>query len=254
MNEQWSRRDLLKNAAAVSIGSMLGGCRTLEPRSDRSEQVSVILHNAKITTLDPGRPEATALAAADGKFVIVGSERDVMRLRKPGTLIIDAEGRRVIPGLIDSHIHVIRGGLNYNMELRWDGVTSLVDALVMLREQASRTGPPQWVRVVGGWTEFQFKERRLPTLAEINEASPDVPVFILHLYDRALLNRAALRAIGYTKETPDSPGGFIERDSNGNPTGLLVARPNALILYKTLSLGPRLNPADQLNSTRHFMR
>ena len=92
-------------------------------------------------------------------------------------------------------MHLIRGGLNYNMELRWDGVPSLADALRMLREQARRTPPPQWVRVVGGWTEFQFAERRMPTLDEINAASPDTPVFVLHLYDRALLNRAALRAV-----------------------------------------------------------
>ncbi|HEY1065800.1 MAG TPA: amidohydrolase, partial [Pirellulales bacterium] len=90
--------------------------------------------------------------------------------------------------------------------------------------------------------------------AEINAAAPDTPVFLLHLYDRALLNGAALRAIGYTKDTPEPPGGLIERDKQGNPTGLLVAKPNAYILYKTLALGPKLDGADQENSTRHFMR
>ena len=159
----------------------------------------------------------------------------------------------MIPGLNDSHLHVIRGGLNFNMELRWDGVPSLADALRMLKEQAARTPAPQWVRVVGGWSEFQFKERRMPTLEEINRAAPDTPVFILHLYDRALLNRAALRAVGYTKDTPNPPGGEIVRDKNGEPTGLLIARPNAMILYATLAQGPRLSPEDQLNSTRHFM-
>src|SRR2546426_8023074 len=136
----------------------------------------------------------------------------------------------------------------------WDGVPSLADALRMLREQARRTPPPQWVRVVGGWNEFQFAERRLPTLAEINAVSPDTPVFVLHLYDRALLNGAALRACGYTKDTPDPPGGEIQRDKQGNPTGLLMARPNAMILYATLAKGPKLPPEFQTNSTRHFMR
>ena len=140
------------------------------------------------------------------------------------------------------------------MELRWDGVPSLADALRMLREQARRTPPPQWVRVVGGWTEFQFAERRMPTLEEINAAAPDTPVFVLHLYDRALLNGAALRACGYTKDTPDPPGGEIQRDKQGNPTGLLIARPNAMILYATLAKGPKLPPEHQVNSTRHFMR
>jgi predicted amidohydrolase YtcJ len=108
------------------------------------------------------------------------------------------------------------------MELRWDGVPSLADALSMLREQALRTAPPQWVRVVGGWNEFQFAERRMPTIAEINEASPEVPVFVLHLYDRAWLNGAALRAVGYTKgNVPSFPAGEVEYDSNGNPTGMI---------------------------------
>ena len=160
----------------------------------------------------------------------------------------------MIPGLNDSHLHLIRGGLNFNMELRWDGVPSLADALRMLKEQAQRTPPPQWVRVVGGWTEFQFAERRMPTLDEINDAAKDTPVFVLHLYDRALLNGAALRACGYTKDTPDPPGGEIQRDKQGNPTGLLIARPNAMILYATLAKGPKLPPEHQMNSTRHFMR
>ena len=168
--------------------------------------------------------------------------------------MIDAGGRTVIPGLNDSHIHVIRGGLNYHLELRWDGVPSLADALRMLREQARRTPAPQWVRVVGGWTEFQFAERRMPTLEELNAAAPDTPVFVLHLYDRALLNAAALRAVGYTKDTPDPVGGTIERDRRGNPTGLLIAKPNAMILYSTLARGPKLGFEDQRNSTRHFMR
>jgi len=174
--------------------------------------------------------------------------------RGPATKVIDLQGRRVVPGLNDSHLHVIRGGLNYNMELRWDGVPSLADALRMLKEQAQRTPPGQWVRVVGSWSEFQFAERRMPTLDEINDAAPDTPVFVLHLYCRALLNKAALRACGYTKDTPNPPGGEIQRDSRGNPTGLLIARPNAAILYATLAKGPKLPPEQQMNSTRHFMR
>ena len=158
------------------------------------EHADTIVRNARIATQDERRSFASALAVRGGRFAAVGDEREVMALRGPTTRVIDAGGRTVIPGLNDSHIHVIRGGLNYNLELRWDGVPSLADALAMLREQAARTPPPQWVRVVGGWTEFQFAERRMPTLDEINAAAPDTPVFVLHLYDRALLNRAALRA------------------------------------------------------------
>ncbi|AOH85159.1 amidohydrolase [Sphingomonas panacis] len=213
----------------------------------------LILVNAKIATLDRENPQAQAVAIRDGKFLAVGTEQDV-RAAAPQAQVIDAKGRRVIPGLIDSHMHIIRGGLNYNMELRWDGVPSLSEAMAMLKRQVDNTPAPQWVRVVGGFTEHQFAEKRLPTIAELNAVAPDTPVFILHLYDRALLNAAALRAVGYTKDTPNPPGGEIVRDAAGNPTGLLLAQPNATILYATLAKGPKLPPEYQLNSTRHFMR
>jgi hypothetical protein len=215
--------------------------------------VDTILHNAKIATNGvPSFVEAIAITA--GKISARGTNEEILRLRGPETKVIDGNRRTVIPGLNDSHMHPIRGGLNYNMELRWDGVPSLADALRMLKEQAARTPAPQWVRVVGGWTEFQFAERRMPTLDEINAVSPDTPVFVLHLYDRALLNGAALRAVGYTKDTPDPPAGEIQRDKRGNPTGILIAKPNAYILYSTLFNGPKLSRQDQLNSSRLFFR
>jgi hypothetical protein len=204
--------------------------------------------------MNPRHPYASGVAIKDGRFIAVGTSDEIMAFRGSLTQVVDAKGRTIIPGLNDSHMHPIRGGLNFNLELRWDGVPSLADGLRILKDQAERTPPPQWVRVVGGWTEFQFAERRMPTLDEINRAAPDTPVFILHLYDRALLNRAALRAVGYTKATPDPPGGEIQRDRQGNPTGLLIAKPNAMILYSTLAKGPKLSHQDQLNSTRLFMR
>ena len=213
----------------------------------------LILHNGAVSTLDQGHPQASAVSIAGGRIVAVGAE-ELLKTADETTQRIDLQGRRVVPGLNDSHIHVIRGGLNYNMELRWDGVPSLADALGMLREQARRTPPPQWVRVIGGWTEFQFAERRMPTLEEINQVAPETPVFILHLYDRAIVNGAALRALGYTRETPDPPGGQIQHDHAGNPTGLLIAKPNAMILYASLAKGPKLSHNDQINSTRQFMR
>jgi len=214
----------------------------------------LILHNGRITTLDRQIPEAQAVAIRGGRFVAVGTDQELMARADAATKRIDLKGRRVIPGLIDSHMHIIRGGLNYNMELRWDGVRSLADAMRMLRQQVDRTPAPQWVRVVGGFTAHQFAEKRLPTLEEINAISPDTPVFILHLYDRAILNAAALRAVGYTKDTKEFPGGQIVREAGGEPTGLLVAKPNATILYATLAKGPKLPAEYQKNSTRHFMR
>src|SRR5262245_14617475 len=219
-----------------------------------AEPVDLILFNGAVTTMDPAHPNATAVAICKGQIIAVGNDSRILPLMGLGTRMIDLGGRRVIPGLNDSHLHLIRGGLNYNLELRWDGVPSLADALRMLKEQAARTPPPQWVRVVGGWTEFQFKERRMPTLDEINAAAPDTPVFVLHLYDRAFLNGAALRAVGYTKDAPEPPSGEIERDKQGNPTGMIIAEPNAMILYSTLAKGPKLAREDQLNSTRLFQR
>ena len=214
----------------------------------------LILRNARFTTLDRSNPHASAVAITGGVFIAVGQEQDVMPLAGPSTRVIDLKGRRVLPGLIDNHLHIIRGGLNFNMELRWDGVRSLADAMAMLKRQVAVTPPPQWVRVVGGFTAHQFEEKRLPTSEEINAVASDTPVFLLHLYDRALLNAAALRAVGYTKDTPDPPAGEIVRDAQGNPTGLLIAKPNAGILYATLAKGPKLPFDYQLNSTGHFMR
>src|SRR5205807_8878979 len=137
------------------------------PGKETPMPADVVLHNAKVATNRvPSFVEAIAIE--DGKILAAGASDEILRQRGPATLVIDARGRTVIPGLNDSHLHLIRGGLSYNMELRWDGVPSLADALRMLKEQAARTPPPQWVRVVGGWTEFQFAERRMPTLDEIN--------------------------------------------------------------------------------------
>jgi len=214
----------------------------------------LILHRGRFTTLDRANPSAGAVAIRDGRFSAVGRDEDILALAGPRTRVVDLQGRRVLPGLIDNHLHIIRGGLNFNLELRWDGVRSLADAMAMLRRQVAVTPAPQWVRVVGGFSEHQFAEKRLPTIAELNAVAPDTPVFLLHLYDRALLNGAALRAVGYTKDTPAPPGGEIVRDAAGNPTGLLLAKPNASILYATLAKGPKLDPQDQVNSTRLFMR
>lgn len=158
-------------------------------RADDSVQpADLILHNGRVATLDERNPSAQAAAVRDGKLVLAGGDQDALGLRGDRTRVIELRGRTVMPGLADTHMHLIRGGLSYNVELRWDGVPSLADVLRVLREQARRTLPPQWVRVVGGWSEFQFTGPRLPIPEEIDAAAPDTPVFVLHLYDRALLN------------------------------------------------------------------
>lgn len=249
-----TRRDVTAGGSALALTTLIAGTAGAQRSGSPAMTASMILVNGRFATLDRSNPNPEAVAIADGKFIAVGAERDVRALADAKTQIVDLRGRRAIPGLIDSHMHIIRGGLNYNMELRWDGVRSLADAMRMLKEQVDRTPAPQWVRVVGGFTEHQFAEKRLPTLDELNAVAPNTPVFILHLYDRALLNAAALRVVGYTKDTPNPPGGAIVRDQQGNPTGLLLAQPNAVILYSTLAKGPKLPLEYQKNSTRHFMR
>jgi predicted amidohydrolase YtcJ len=216
-------------------------------------QADLILTNGKIATMDREGKFVQAVAVKDGKVLATGSNAQVLKLKRGDTQVIDAGGRTVIPGLNDSHLHVIREGLNYNMELRWDGVTSLKRALEMLKEQAARTPDGEWVKVVGGWTEHQFEEKRLPTLEEINAAVPDKPVFILYLYGLGFLNQKGIQTLGYSKDTKYKDG-EVELDANGRPTGKLIAKPNALILYSTLAKTNKLGHDDQVNSTLHFYR
>ncbi|MGW9136960.1 amidohydrolase [Streptomyces sp. NPDC055681] len=233
---------------SMPVAGLVPGPRREHPQAD------LLVRNAKVFTGDPDRPEARAVALRDGRVAALGDDHDLAHLVGPGTRVVDALGRRVIPGLNDSHLHVIRGGLNYVLELRWDGVRSLRQALAMLREQAGRTPKGQWIRVVGGWTAEQFAERRMPTVAELNAAAPDTPVFVLHLYQSALMNRAAVKAAGFTRDTPDPRGGQIVRGRDGKPNGVLLAVPSALILYSTLAKAPVLDEADKRTSTRHFLR
>ncbi|GKQ35309.1 hypothetical protein ALMP_18540 [Streptomyces sp. A012304] len=225
----------------------------LVPRAT-DNAAELVVRNGRVHTQDPRHPQAGALAVRGGVVTAVGDDQDIAAHICPRTRVVDALGRRVVPGLNDAHLHVIRGGLNYVLELRWDGVRTLRQGLAMLREQAARTPKGQWVRVVGGWSAEQFAERRLPTVAELNAAAPDMPVFVLHLYQSAVLNRAALKAAGYDRSTPDPKGGQIVRGRDGEPTGMLLAAPSALILYSALAKAPALEGEDRKTSTRHFLR
>ncbi|CAN7278749.1 amidohydrolase [Pseudoduganella sp. LjRoot289] len=213
----------------------------------------LIITNGKVATMVKPGSFAQAVAMKDGKIEAVGSNAQILKLKSANTQVIDAGGRTVIPGLNDSHLHVIREGLNYNAELRWDGVTSLKKALEMLKEQAARTPEGAWIKVVGGWNEFQFEEKRLPTLEEINAAVPDKPVFLLYLYGLGFLNQKGIQTLGYDKDTKFKDG-VVELDAAGKPTGKLIAKPNALILYTTLGKTNVLPREQQLNSTIHYYR
>ncbi|MEM6703707.1 MAG: amidohydrolase [Acidobacteriota bacterium] len=243
-----TRRDALR------LGGAAAGSFLIAPQaSGQAAPADLVLLNGRIATMDSGRPEATALAARDGEFVAVGSDDEVRSLIGTFTQVIDARGQRVIPGLNDSHTHAIRGAVNYNLEVRWDGVDSLEEALHLLREQADRTPEGQFLRVAGGFSEFQFKEKRLPTVTELDAVAPNHPVLIHHLYRLTLLNTKAVEWFGYDRaDRPTYPGGVVELDASGSATGRLLAAPSGLILYKTLSAAPKLSIRDQINSSLQY--
>lgn len=215
---------------------------------------TLIVHNAKIHTGVAHRPEVQALAVSGRRIVAVGTNGQIRSLAGPATVVIDAGKRCVIPGLIDAGQHFVSTGLDYNQQLRWDGIPTLEEALHALAAQVQRTPSPQWVRVMGGFSEQQFAERRLPTLAELNHIAPSTPVYIQHLRDRALLNTAALAACGYDAQTPDPSGGHIEWDDEGQPTGLITAAAATDVFRGVLAHAPVLPHEYRINSTRQYMR
>lgn len=212
----------------------------------------LIVKNAAITTLDPAQPTAQALAVRAGKFVAVGTNESIAAWRGSNTKVVDAGGRRLIPGLNDSHAHYLRGGTSFNYELRWDGLTSLKEGLAMVRQQASRTPAGQWVRVVGGFTPWQFAEKRMPTPAELTAASPDRPVYVQYFYSVVVMNRKGVEALGIDRNTAALPGTSIEKDANGDPTGNFFATPSPNLFYKLLGLLPKPSEAEAENGEQQL--
>ncbi|HWD90827.1 MAG TPA: amidohydrolase [Verrucomicrobiae bacterium] len=214
------------------------------PAIAQEQNADLIIQNAAITTLDPAQPGATALAVKSGKIVAVGSDESVLQWKTALTKTVDAKGLRLIPGLNDSHAHYLRGGISFNYELRWDGLTSLQEGLAMIRTQASRTPAGQWVRVVGGFTPWQFAEKRLPTPEELTAASPDRPVYVQYFYSTVVMNKKGVAALGIDRNTSSPPGTSIEKDANGDPTGNFFATPSPNLFYKLLAMLPKPSEAE----------
>lgn len=215
----------------------------------------MIVINGRVWTQDSHQKEVEALAISNGKILATGASKEILsRYRNTNTQVIDAKGRRVIPGLIDSHLHPTRGGRFYASELRWDGVTSLKQALEMITEQAKRTPDGQWIRVIGGWSPFQFAEKRMPTPEELTKAAPNTPVFVLYLYSMGILNKAGIKALNLTPQTKTPEGARYELDKEGKLTGRIIADPSPMLLYKTIGSLPPLTAKQQTLSSRHFYR
>jgi predicted amidohydrolase YtcJ len=222
--------------------------------TNNSQIADLIVTNAKVAVMDNNRTITEAIAVKDGKVLATGSKEQISKFKNENTKVLDAKGKTLIPGLNDSHLHLTRGGRFFNAELRWDGVKSLKTALKMLKEQAQRTPEGQWVRVIGGWSPFQFEEKRFPTPEEINEATGNVPTYVLYLYSRAWLNQAGLNALGIDENTQAPIGSTFEKDEKGKLTGVLLAEPNPTILYARIGALPPLSQEEMVNSTKQFYR
>ncbi|HEY1762297.1 MAG TPA: amidohydrolase [Acidimicrobiales bacterium] len=163
----------------------------------------------------------TAIAVDLGRVVAVGSTEDVLAFARPDSAITDLGGRRVIPGLIDAHLHAVRAGATWNQELHWTGVRDIASALASIRRAAASAMPNTWIRVVGGWHPSQFIENRVPTRSELDDVSGDHPVYVQALYESAILNSEGLKAVGFDAPLVDSTGG-VELSPNGEPTGVIT--------------------------------
>lgn len=206
----------------------------------------LIVFNAQIFTNNAGQSEASAVAVKDGRIYSVGPDAEILELQHADTQMIDANGRRLIPGIIDAHTHVLNeSGFNYNV--RWDGVPTLKRGLAMLREQAERTPEGQWVKVIGGWSPYQFEENRFPTIAELRDAVPNRPLIVQYAYNRAFLNQPAMDALGVgTDRFPAFPGTTFERDAKGNYTGMMEGFTFTFIAMETMV--PQLSFDEKVSS------
>jgi hypothetical protein len=179
-----------------------------------------IIQNAHIWTVDPSRPEAEALAILGDRIVAVGSKLQVDAWRGPHTRVVNAAGKRLLPGFNDAHVHFMDGGSQLdNVEL--NDATSPQEFARRIRERAAKTAKGGWL-LGGDWDETKWNPAELPTKELIDPATPETPVAV-NRYDghMILANSVALELAGITARTPDPAGGLIVRDRQGNPTGAL---------------------------------
>jgi len=219
----------------------------LEAQSnDKFVGADLIVFNAKITTESLSQPQASALAIKRGMIYAVGTDAEILTLKDNTTKLIDAKGRRLIPGLNDAHTHVL-SERSFNYTVRWEGVPTLQRALEMLSEQAKRTPEGQWVKVIGGWSPYQFKENRFPTMDELKKAVPDRPLIVQYAYNRAFLNELAMKAFGVgTDKFPAMPGTEFEKDKEGHYTGIVHSYTFTFIALEFMV--PQVPFEEQVNS------
>jgi predicted amidohydrolase YtcJ len=215
-----------------------------------AQSADTILINGKILTVDSNFSTQEALAVQDGKISGLGRTAEIRKLAGPGTRVIDLQGRTVIPGLIDSHLHGIRAGLSFSTEVNWIGAPSLDEALTRIRQAAPAMKPGAWLIVAGGWNVDQFKERRRPTRAEVDAAAPNNPVYIQLGYGWALMNAAGFKKLNISAETDLPTGAHFEHDAEGKPTGAITGAQSGIIaLFDRL---PKPSPGDEVDGMKKF--
>lgn len=219
--------------------------------SAHAQSADTVLVNGKVVTLDARSTVAQAVAIRDGRIVAVGSNDDVRKNAGPNTKVVDLGGRTVIPGLMDSHIHAIRAGLTYSVEVSWIGVPTLAKALERIRDAARSSKPDVWIKVGGGWTDMQFAEKRGPTMDEIKAAAPGRKVYVQRLYNRAWVSPEGLADM---KLTPDTaiPTGKAEKDASGKLTGEFTGSNPAFNFLVAKIPGPTFS--DQVEGTKEYFR
>ncbi|HET9268698.1 MAG TPA: amidohydrolase [Vicinamibacterales bacterium] len=217
-----------------------------------AQTVDTLVVNGKVITVDDKESVVEALAIRDGRIVATGTSAAMRKLAGPNTRTIDVQGRTVIPGLIDSHLHAIRAALSFSTEVNWIGAKSIEEALGRIRKAAQTKPRGSWLIVAGGWNEQQFAERRRPTQAELEAAAPENPVYVQLGYGWAVLTDDGLRALNIAADADIPNGGRLERDASGQPTGAVTGPQAAIIaLFDRL---PRPTYSQQVEGTREFFR
>ncbi len=224
--------------------------QTITMSSTQSKSgADLIVFNANIFTGNLGQPEASAFAVRKGRIYSVGTDAEILELKSSSTQMIDAGGRRLIPGISDAHIHLLNES-NFTFTVRWDGVPTLRRALSMLSEQAERTPEGQWVKVIGGWSPYQFEEKRFPTMDELRGAVPNRPLIVQYAYNRAFMNDLALEAFGVgTDRFPNFQVLDFEKDDQGKYTGVVVGDTFGFLALETLVPQPSFD--EQLSALIH---
>ena len=180
----------------------------------------LIVTNAKVWTVDKLRPQAEGLAVMDDRIVAVGGATEVDAWRGPQTKVVDAQGRLLLPGFNDAHVHFVDGG-DHLQAVHLKDAASPQDFADRIARRATSTPRGEWI-TGGDWDEQKWSPANLPTKELIDPVTPDTPVWV-NRYDghESLANSVALRLARIDAKTPDPPGGQIVRDAQGNPTGIL---------------------------------